>query len=93
MVTVSTPVDLEGRHVATVSHDVLLEELVHRTLGLGGNQAQLGPFFTEDQRGRSFVPYLNRLGQNLLEEREGIRSLLDDVERWWRTPCASTMLR
>jgi C4-dicarboxylate-specific signal transduction histidine kinase len=33
MVTVSTPLDVEGRHVATVSHDVLLKELMDRTLG------------------------------------------------------------
>ncbi|HSP80586.1 MAG TPA: HAMP domain-containing protein, partial [Myxococcaceae bacterium] len=31
MVTVSTPLDMDGRHVATVSHDVLLDELMHRT--------------------------------------------------------------
>jgi signal transduction histidine kinase len=30
--TVSTPVDLEGRHVATLGHDVILEELIDRTL-------------------------------------------------------------
>ncbi len=32
MVTVVTPVDLEGRHVGTVSHDVLLDELMRRTV-------------------------------------------------------------
>ncbi|HSP81450.1 MAG TPA: HAMP domain-containing protein, partial [Myxococcaceae bacterium] len=32
LTTVSTPLDLEGRHVATLSHDVLLEEMVARTL-------------------------------------------------------------
>ncbi|KFA88664.1 cache domain-containing protein [Archangium violaceum] len=31
MTTVTTPLDLEGRHVASISHDVLLEELVART--------------------------------------------------------------
>nr|WP_047861602.1 ATP-binding protein [Archangium gephyra] len=31
MVTASTPVDVEGRHVATISHDVLLDELMART--------------------------------------------------------------
>ncbi|OJH34008.1 histidine kinase [Cystobacter ferrugineus] len=31
MVTVSTPLDVEGRHVATFGHDVLLEELMART--------------------------------------------------------------
>ena len=32
MVSVSTPVDVEGRHVATISHDILIEELKGRTL-------------------------------------------------------------
>jgi C4-dicarboxylate-specific signal transduction histidine kinase len=32
MVSVSTPVDLDGRHVATLSHDVLLKQLMVRTL-------------------------------------------------------------
>jgi two-component system NtrC family sensor kinase len=32
MVSVSTPVDLEGQHVATLSHDVLLKELMARTI-------------------------------------------------------------
>jgi signal transduction histidine kinase len=32
MTTVSTPLDWEGRHVATIGHDVILEELIERTL-------------------------------------------------------------
>jgi len=31
VVTVSTPVDVEGRHVATLAHDVFLDELMART--------------------------------------------------------------
>ncbi|WP_309893376.1 ATP-binding protein [Archangium sp.] len=31
MVTTSTPLDVDGRHVATISHDVLLGELIART--------------------------------------------------------------
>ncbi len=31
MVTVTTPLDVEGRHVASIAHDVFLEELVART--------------------------------------------------------------
>ncbi len=31
MVTVTTPLDVEGRHVASIGHDVFLEELVART--------------------------------------------------------------
>ncbi|HYO69510.1 MAG TPA: histidine kinase, partial [Archangium sp.] len=33
MASASTPLDLEGRHVATLSHDVLLEEMVTRASG------------------------------------------------------------
>jgi signal transduction histidine kinase len=32
MATVATPMDLEGRHIATIGHDVVLEELISRTL-------------------------------------------------------------
>ncbi|MDY7228696.1 ATP-binding protein [Hyalangium rubrum] len=31
LVTVATPLDMDGRHVATVSHDVLLDDLMRRT--------------------------------------------------------------
>ncbi|HEX8537043.1 MAG TPA: ATP-binding protein [Cystobacter sp.] len=33
MTTATTPLDMEGRHVASISHDILLEELMTRTLG------------------------------------------------------------
>ncbi|HYH96300.1 MAG TPA: histidine kinase, partial [Hyalangium sp.] len=32
LVSVSTPVDMEGRHAATISHDILIDELITRTL-------------------------------------------------------------
>jgi signal transduction histidine kinase len=32
MVTVATPLDVEGRHVGTISHDLLLNELMSRTI-------------------------------------------------------------
>ena len=32
MVTVATPVDVDGRHVGTISHDLLLNELMARTI-------------------------------------------------------------
>ena len=32
MASVSTPVDLDGRHAATISHDILIEELKNRTI-------------------------------------------------------------
>ncbi len=39
MVTVTSPVDIDGRFAGTVSHDVLLDELVKRTLGDHPDQA------------------------------------------------------
>ncbi|WP_257459608.1 ATP-binding protein [Archangium lipolyticum] len=33
MVTVATPLDVDGRHVATITHDMLLDELMRRTIG------------------------------------------------------------
>ncbi len=33
MVSCVTPLDLEGRHIATIGHDILIDELLQRTLG------------------------------------------------------------
>ncbi|HEX8538557.1 MAG TPA: histidine kinase, partial [Cystobacter sp.] len=33
MTTATTPLDMEGRHVASISHDILLDDLMARTLG------------------------------------------------------------
>jgi len=62
--------------------ELRLESVGRAASMLEGRKEELGRFFSEDQRGRSFVPYLSRLGQNLVHEREGIRSLLDDVGRY-----------
>ncbi|SET60389.1 ATP-binding protein [Stigmatella erecta] len=32
MVTLATPLDVDGQHAATLTHDVLLDELMHRTI-------------------------------------------------------------
>jgi C4-dicarboxylate-specific signal transduction histidine kinase len=32
VVSASTPVDMEGRHTATISHDILIDELISRTI-------------------------------------------------------------
>ncbi len=45
-------------------------------------QPELGPFFTQDSRGKSVVPFLSKLGQNLLEDRQELFGLLDDVGRY-----------
>jgi C4-dicarboxylate-specific signal transduction histidine kinase len=39
-------------------------------------------FLTQDERGRHVRPFLSRLGQNLVEERQQILTLLDDVGRY-----------
>ncbi|MFL5353771.1 ATP-binding protein [Archangium sp.] len=45
------------------------------------NPSGLGPFLTEDPRGRNVRPFLHTLGQNLLDERQELLSLLEDVGR------------
>jgi C4-dicarboxylate-specific signal transduction histidine kinase len=50
MVTVATPLDVDGRHIATLAHDVLLDELMART---GGNHHLPGAYsviFRDDGR-------------------------------------------
>jgi C4-dicarboxylate-specific signal transduction histidine kinase len=46
------------------------------------NQSHLSTFLTQDERGRHVMPFLNRLGQNLVDERKEIITLLDDVGRY-----------
>jgi C4-dicarboxylate-specific signal transduction histidine kinase len=45
-------------------------------------QPDLATFLTQDERGRHLMPFLNKLGQNLLDERQEIVSLLNDVGRY-----------
>ncbi|WP_395829851.1 sensor histidine kinase [Archangium violaceum] len=46
------------------------------------NQGDLTTFLTQDERGRHVLPFLGKLGQNLVDDREEIVSLLDDVGRY-----------
>ncbi|WP_239470075.1 ATP-binding protein [Archangium violaceum] len=46
------------------------------------HQSSIGTFLSQDERGRNALPFLEKLGQNLLEERREIISLLDDVGRY-----------
>ncbi|WP_245682431.1 ATP-binding protein [Archangium gephyra] len=62
--------ELRVDHVSKVA--TLLEE----------RQADLSHFLTQDERGRNLLPFLNKLGQNLLKEREEIVTLLEDVGRY-----------
>ncbi|WPB81061.1 ATP-binding protein [Archangium violaceum] len=58
-------------------------EHVGRVAGmLQEHQGDIGAFLSQDERGRNVLPFLGKLGQNLLEERKGIATLLDDVGRY-----------
>jgi C4-dicarboxylate-specific signal transduction histidine kinase len=57
-------------HVGKVA--TLLEE--HRE--------DLHTFLSQDERGRNVMPFLNKLGQNLVEERQEVLTLLEDVGRY-----------
>ena len=45
-------------------------------------QGDLGTFLTQDERGRHVMPFLSTLGQNLMDERQEVVSLLDEVCRY-----------
>ncbi|KFA88702.1 histidine kinase [Archangium violaceum Cb vi76] len=45
-------------------------------------RTELSTFLTQDERGKNVLPFLSRLGANLLEERQRITTLLDDVGRY-----------
>jgi len=58
-------------------------EQVGRVAGLlQERQSDLATFLTEDTRGRNLMPFLNQLGQNLVDERKALLLLLDDVGRY-----------
>ncbi|MFL5346827.1 MAG: ATP-binding protein [Hyalangium sp.] len=59
-----------------------LEHVGHVSTMLQERRAELGPFFTQDERGRKLVPFIDKLGQNLLDERRELMGLLDDVGRY-----------
>ncbi|WP_239469830.1 ATP-binding protein [Archangium violaceum] len=45
-------------------------------------QPDLATFLAQDERGRHLMPFLSKLGQNLLDDRQEIVSLLNDVGRY-----------
>ena len=59
-----------------------LENLSRVTNLIEAHREDLPSFLTQDERGRHVRPLLSRLGQSLLEEREQIVALLDDVGRY-----------
>ncbi|WP_375771345.1 ATP-binding protein [Archangium gephyra] len=59
-----------------------LEQVGRVATLLEERQTELSTFLTQDERGRNMMPFLRRLGQNLLEERQELYTLLDDVGRY-----------
>jgi two-component system, NtrC family, sensor kinase len=45
-------------------------------------EGELATFLTQDDRGRHLIPFLDRLGQNLLDDRGELLELLDDIGRY-----------
>jgi two-component system, NtrC family, sensor kinase len=57
-------------------------ENVERTVALvEEHREQLVTFLTEDERGRNALPFLRRLSQRLLFDRQEVQTLLDEVSR------------
>ena len=59
-----------------------LEQVGRVVTLLEERQTDLSLFLTQDERGRNVMPFLRRLGQNLVEERQEFSTLLDDVGRY-----------
>jgi signal transduction histidine kinase len=62
--------------------DMRLEHVGRVANMLQENQSDIGTFLTQDARGRNVMPFMSKLGQNLLDERKEIVSLLEDVGRY-----------
>ncbi|WNG27472.1 HAMP domain-containing protein [Cystobacter fuscus] len=62
--------------------DLRVEHVSRIALLLQERQSDLGTFLTQDTRGRNVLPLLSKLGQNLLDERQQIISLLEEVGRY-----------
>jgi signal transduction histidine kinase len=62
--------------------DMRLEQVGRVAHLLQERQSDVGTFLSQDERGKNVVPFLQKLGRNLLEERKQIVSLLDDVGRY-----------
>jgi signal transduction histidine kinase len=62
--------------------DMRLEHVGRVANMLQERQGDLTTFLSEDERGRHLMPFLNKLGQNLVDERRDIVTLLNDVGRY-----------
>jgi signal transduction histidine kinase len=63
-------------------YDMRLEQVSRVASMLQERQQDLTTFLSQDERGRHVMPFLNKLGQNLVEERKEILTLLTDVGRY-----------
>jgi signal transduction histidine kinase len=63
-------------------YDMRLEQVGRVASMLQERQQDLTTFLSQDERGRHVMPFLNKLGQNLVEERKEILTLLTDVGRY-----------
>ncbi|OJH42646.1 ATP-binding protein [Cystobacter ferrugineus] len=61
--------------------EMRLEQVTRVATMLQERQSDLASFL-QDERGRHLLPFLNKLGQNLVDERREVISLLDDVGRY-----------
>jgi signal transduction histidine kinase len=62
--------------------ELRLEQVSKVVSLLEERQADLSTFLTQDERGRNVMPFLSKLGQNLMKERQEILALLEDVGRY-----------
>ncbi|HEX8437423.1 sensor histidine kinase, partial [Archangium sp.] len=62
--------------------ELRLEQVSKVATLLDERRADLATFLTQDERGRNVMPFLGKLGQNLLKERQEILTLLEDVGRY-----------
>jgi signal transduction histidine kinase len=63
-------------------HGMRLEHVGRVADMLQERQGDLTTYLSQDERGRHTMPFLNKLGQNLVEERKEILTLLEDVGRY-----------
>jgi len=63
-------------------NDMRLEHVSRVATLLTEHQGDLTTFLSQDERGRHVMPFLNKLGQNLVEEQKEILTLLSDVGRY-----------
>jgi C4-dicarboxylate-specific signal transduction histidine kinase len=59
-----------------------LEQVGRVASMLGEHQGDLVNFLVKDERGQHVVPFLERLGKHLVDERQEVVSMLDDVGRY-----------